>query len=782
MDYWYKKPLICNKKFMLWNTLADFILNYRRTLLAIIGLLTVFMAYMGRNVENTYDFVKVVPKDDPDAVFFDDFVKKYGEDGNIFAVGIKDSSLFGYQNFEKLAQLSQKIQALDGVNYVLSLPNLHQIVRNDSTERFDFVPVFKNFPKNQSELDTLLAICQKMQLYKGQIFTESGATMLAVGIRKDVLNSAKRQKLIFDILKLTQTFEQESNINLYYAGVPYVRTVMASKVKNELNFFLSLSVFVTVGVMFVFFRSFSVVFFTLLMVGIVVVWTIGILGVFGYKITLLTGLLPPVLVVIGIPNCVYMITKYHQRFVQSQNKEEALKYVVKNIGIVTFITNTTTAIGFLVLLMTNISILTEFGTVAGLSIAVTFLISIIFIPAVFSYLPSPSARHTKHLEMGFMNELLVFITRLIVKKRAWVYATSVFLTVASVFGIVKIQAVSYMIDDLPKESELMQDLRFFEENFKGVMPLEIVVDTGKRKGFRKYENLQKIAQLEDSLSKMGIFAPPISPTIFLKAANQAYFDNPQDFRLPNKREGVFIQKMLKNQAKKDSDSLTQNFVDTSQRYVRISLKVADLGSIKMDSLIKNRFLPIIDSVFKDTDLKAQLTGTTLLFIKGNKYLIKNLQSSLLLAIVLVAAIMGFLFRSVRMMILSVIPNLLPLLMVAAYMGYSGTPLKPSTALIFSVAFGISVDDSIHFLAKYRQELAKNGFNVLQAVQTSISETGLSMIYTSLVLFGGFIIFVGSEFGGTVALGKLTSMTLLIAMFTNLILLPSLLLSFDKYKK
>ena len=493
---------------------------------------------------------------------------------------------------------------------------------------------------------------------------------------------------------------------------------------------------------------------------------------------MLTGLLPPILVVIGIPNCIYLLNKYHQEFALHGNKYKALSRMIRKIGVVTLITNTTTAIGFLVLTFTSIEVLQEFGIVATINIAGTFIISIIFIPAVFSYKQAPEIRHIQHLDFKPIKKILLFFDFLINKQRQFVYLFTVVMIVFSVVGMLKLRAITFMVDDLPENSPVKLDLTFFEQNFKGIMPLEIVVDTGKKKGIRKRSTLQKIEKLERYLEKLEHVTHPVSFVTFVKAANQAYFNNnPRDYKLPDRRDEAFIQRYLSNE--EQENELIRSFVDSTGQKLRISMKVADLGSIEMDSLVNRKIRPEIDSIFgASEDLKVDVTGTTLLFIKGNKYLISNLRTSMLIAFLLIAIIMGTLFKNVRIIIISLIPNMVPLMMTAGLMGYLGVPLKPSTALVFSIAFGISVDDSIHFLAKYRQELIAHHYNVGKAISVSLLETGTSMIYTSIVLFFGFVIFVASDFGGTVALGALTSTTLLIAMVTNLVLLPSLLRSFD----
>jgi predicted RND superfamily exporter protein len=507
----------------------------------------------------------------------------------------------------------------------------------------------------------------------------------------------------------------------------------------------------------------------------------GTLGILGYEITILTGLLPPVIVVIGIPNSVYLLNRYHQQINKHGNKAFALSHVIRKIGIVALITNSTTAVGFFVLLFTGIKDLQEFGLVAGLNIMATFVVSIILIPAVFSYLPKPKGRQLQHLKFKFLDFALTNLDLLVHRHRYRVFVFTGIVVVIAMIGVTKLRAVTFIVDDVPESSQVKKDLAFFEENFSGIMPLEIVVSTGKKKGILRQEFLSQVSELEDFLDEQEVISKPVSILSMLKASRQAFYNNnPEYYSLPTRADRNFILRYLSGDD--NQSTILNSFVDEDQSKMRISLKVADIGSIRLDSLIDNVVNAKIDEVFAGSDVEAKATGTTLLFVKGNKFLVKNLRLSLILAFIVIAIIMGILFKSPKMIAISLIPNLIPLIMIAGIMGYFDIALRPSTVLIFSVVFGISVDDSIHFLAKYRQELFTNKFFVPLAISKSIRETGASMIYTSVILFAGFIIFSWSEFISTTMLGVLTSTTLLIAMFANLIVLPALLMVFDDGKR
>jgi uncharacterized protein len=771
----------------MWTTLAHNIIKYRLPLFIIIGLITVFMGYHARNVEMSYDFKGTVPDTDDEAIIYKQFREEFGEDGNVVALGVEDSSIFKYENFLEFSTLSQRIQAVNGVKGVISIPDLRIIYRDTTLRQFVIRALFPEVINSQLELDSLLILTNRQMFYKGQLWNPvNGATLMLVTIDKEVLNSSERITLTNTLIELGDNFRNKTGIQIRYAGLPFVRSVIAGQVSKELQLFLLLSVIVTGIIMLLFFRSIRAVIFPLIIIAVVVIWVLGTIELLGFKITLLSGLIPPVIVVIGIPNSIYLINKFHQEFARHGNKMKAISVVIRKVGIATLITNVTTAIGFLVLLSTDIVILREFGIVAGINVMATFLVSIILLPGVFSWMPAPSVKHLKHLKIGSLGKLLSFLDIMVHRRRPVIYITTAFFVVFSLIGMSKIHTVSYMVDDIPEDSSIQKDLDWLEANFSGIMPLEIVVDLGKRfTAGADLGKLQRIDRFESFLAEQKDISKPISLVSFIKALRQAYYyGSPNQYVLP---AGPDLQRFASYLQGNDQSEnpLLNSFIDSTRQKLRISMQVADIGSDKMDSLVNQVIIPQADSIFstpiRGDTLKVIVTGTTPLFIKGNKFLVRNLKYSLALAFALIAVTMGLLFSNFRMIVISLIPNIIPMMITAALMGYLGIPLKPSTVLIFSITFGISVDYSIHFLAKYRQELHARKFFVPIAVSNSILEVGKSMVYTSIVLFAGFVIFAGSSFGGTIALGTLTSTTLVIAMLTNLTLLPALIMTFDRGK-
>ncbi|WPP48585.1 efflux RND transporter permease subunit [Catalinimonas niigatensis] len=781
----------------MWIKIAHTIIRYRLWLMIILAVITAFMAYKAQELEVSYDYIEAVPSSNADMIYYDQFKAQFGEDANLLAIGIKDSTLYQLDNFQKFKYFSEEVAKLPGVKYVLSLPGMQKLVKNTESKQFELEPVFQEIPDDQATLDSLLLQANDLKFYSGQLINqENGATFLLVAIEKSTLNSDKRQQLIPDIQQAGESFSEITGIDLHYVGIPFVRTIMNAKVQSELRTFLILSIIVTACILLLFFRSWDAVVFPLIIIGIMVIWSMGTLALFDYDITVLSGLLPPIIVVIGIPNSVYLLNKYHQEYYRHGDKHKALSNIIEKIGMATLITNVTTAIGFLVLIFTDISILEEFGLVAGLNILATFFVSIILIPSVFSYLPPPGSRQLKHLRFKRIDKVLTLLDLLVHRHKYRVMVGAIAVVAIFAFGMLRIEAVSFLVDDVPSDSELKRDLAFFEENFTGIMPLEIVINTHQKRAITRIPTLQQVENFQQYLADQPSISEPISVVGFIKAARQAFYNNsPAFYSLPDNRDKAFVFRYLQNSqaegiasdetAAENNEAaqldLLSSFSDSTGQIIRISLKIADIGSNEINTLINEKIRPKAEEIFDGEDTEINITGASLLFTKGNEFLIDNLLVSLLLAFCLIAFIMALLFGNIRMILISLVPNLIPLIITAGIMGFVGIPLKPSTAIIFSIVFGISVDDSIHFLAKYRQELKLHKAFVPLAISKSLRETGTSMIYTSIILFFGFIIFAGSSFGGTMYLGILTSLTLLIAMFTNLTVLPALLMAFDNGK-
>jgi predicted RND superfamily exporter protein len=764
-----------------WTLLSRLIIRYRLAFVIATVLITAFLGWNARKLEWSYEYTSIVPKDDPDMIFFNSFKKTYGEDGNIMVIGFEDEKLFKIKQFSQYQKLCEEISHIPGVNEVISLPTLKRLHKDTAQSKFVLQQVFTQEVQYQAELDSLLKVAWSVKFYDGLIFNpKTRATLIAVSLNKEYLNSIRRKELVSKVTELSNDFSTSNDMKVHFAGLPYVRYIMISAFKQEFNLLLGLSSLVTCIILFLFFRSFSSVLFTVLVIIVTVLWTGGIIVLLDYKINLLTGMLPALIVVISIPTCIYMFNKYHQELRKHGNKIKAVSRIIGNIGFVTFMTNANTAVGFFVLVFTDITVIREFGWVAGIMSLATFLISIIVIPALFLFLPDPSQKQMMHLDKKSLMYINDLIAKIVMKYRPAIYIVTAIFVVVSVYGVTKIRPIGYMVDDMPERSNIKSDLSWFESNFNGVMPLEILVDLGKKKAVYKIQNLKKLEEFESYLKQEEFTSPPISIINIIKSATQAFYnDDPGSYRIPDNSEKNFIVKYFGRQ---NSDmNIIRSFVDSNLQVVRFSLKVADLGTEKMDELLNGKLKAKIKEIFSDTDFKVTVTGTSLLFLKGNQFLIRDLTSSMFMAFALISLMMAFLFFDFKMILISVIPNIIPMIITAGVMGLFDIRMKISSAVIFSISFGITIDSTIHYLSKFKQEIATPGITVLEAVIKSLKEAGISMIYTSLVLICGFGIFIFSEFGSTIALGILTCLTLFFATLTNMILLPALLVTFVKKK-
>lgn len=760
-----------------WHNLTQFIFRQRIAILVVIGVLTVLM-YLASGSEFAQDYGKIVSPSDPEYQLYKKFKAEFGEDGNVIAIGV-EGNWKDLAFFNDLYDFCQNLKTVKGVEGVVSLSHLANIVVNDSSESFSMKRVFPNKPRNQAELDSLMDIALNLPFYKGLIISEDGKTsLIAVSVEKKYLDSKEKIRILDEIKAYGKKFEDAQKIDLKYAGLPVFRTVLMKSVPKELALFLGLSILVTAITLIVFFRSFYAVIVPLVVVAIVVIWAGGFQGLFGYKLTIVTGIIPALITVIGIPNGVYLITKYHLEFARTRNKMEALAGIFDKIGLVTIMTNATTVVGLGATAVTDIAILQEFGIVAGITVVCAFFISMLLIPVIFIYLPEPTEKQLKHLDSRALVGIINWITKSVLTKSSVIFGVTALLTVLSLWGTFQLEAVSHMVDDVPQGSEMKRDLLFMEDKFKGVMPFEVLIDTKRRKGILKTSVLQDISDMQDSLKKYPEISHTLSIADFAKFTRQSFAGGAaEEYELPSKNElnaiGIYLQNTQKGFAK-----MSKTLNDSNMQKTRISGSIKDVGS-KNTRLMLNKVQKDIEAVFDTAKYDVKVTGTTMIFLKGNVYLVKNLVQSLVLTLVLIAILMIITFRKRRFVFWSIIPNILPLLMVAGFMGFVGIPLKPSTALVFSVTFGIAIDNTIHFLAAYRFHRKKELMNKADAISATFANTGYSMIYTSSILFFGFIIFVASSFGGTQAVGYLIGCTLLVALFSNLFFLPALVLRFDK---
>ena len=766
-----------------WELIARIVLRNRILMLSIIVAITVLLSMQWKNIHFTFTEANLLPDDNIVNVEYNAFLNKFGEEGNLVIIGVKDDAIFTPKAYASWSKLMNGLSEDKAVDLVISLNNLKKLQKNDSLQTFELVPfVDQSKTADEAYLKKIkTSLFNDLPFYEGLLFNKrSGSIRSAIYMDKKIVNTAARKDFILDrLVPAVEIFEKETGIDLRVSGMPYIRTLNAQTITDEISLFIGASLLVTSLLFFFFFRSFRATLISMIIVIIGVMWSFGFLGLLNYEITVLTALVPSLIIVIGIPNCIFLTNKYHQEYKIHRNKVKALQRVTTKVGMATLLTNLTTAIGFATFVASNNQLLLEFGIVTSINIMALFFLCIIVIPIFHSYIPAPKDRHIEHLDRNYVKVFMEWILRNIKTNRFSIYVVAILLLVISIIGIYKMRISGSLIEDMPKKEAFFQDIVFFEKEFDGVMPLEIMIDTKRKKGVMKLSTLRKMEELEESIDEIPELSKPLSIVNLVKYSKQAYYNgDPEYYELPTAQEQSFILSYAKNAAKDSKENLMKSYVDSTGQYARITTFMRDENGDNIPK-IEAEIRKEANKIFPTDQYKVTITGKALVFQKGTGYLLDNLLSSLAFAFFLTALLMAFMFRSFKMVLISIIPNLLPLLLTAGIMGFMDIPLKPSTILVFGIAFGLSVDDTVRFLSQYREELKKNNWKIRKSVYATFADAGLSMFYTSIVLFFGFSVFMLSSFGGTIALGGLISVTLLFGMLSNLMLLPALVLTLNK---
>lgn len=768
-----------NNKSSVWSLVARLILRNRILILLGIISLTFYWSTQWKNMQFTFTEANLLPDNHPENILYNSFIKTFGEEGNVMVIAFQDSLFFTQEKRKVWKDLNEKIERFNEINFVLSTENIQELIKDKKNENFVIQEISKTLPIDTPDAEKFKEkLYLELPFYENLLYDIKSNTIRSViYMDPEIVNTALRKNFIFKVfVPLIQSYEKETGTNIRVSGMPYIRTLNAQNIVDEIGLFVLGATLITSLIFFLFFRSFRATFISLIVVAVGVMWAFGILGWLGYEITVLTALIPPLIIVIGVPNCIFLINKYQQEIAKHRNQAKSLQRVIAKIGNATLMTNLTTASGFATFILTNSKILKEFGTVASINIIAIFLLSLLIIPITYSFMPRPNKKHLKHLKNKTVDYFVTWMEHKVREQRINVYIVSLLGLIIGITGIYQMKISGSLIEDMPKSADFFKDILFFDDSFNGIVPLEIWVDSKRENGIVKPATLRRMNSLQETIGEIPELAPPLSVVNAVKYAKQAYYNgNPNYYALPTSQENSFIYPFLNNSNSKSQ--LLTGYVDSTGQFGRITTYMKDIKTSRMEE-IETDLIESIYKIFPKDRYGVQITGKSILFLKGTKYLINNLILSLSLAILLIALFMAFLFRSFKMILISLIPNILPLIITAGVMGFTGIPLKPSTILVFSIAFGISVDDTIHFLAKYRQELIANRWKINKAVFAALRETGISMFYTSIVLFFGFSVFMSSNFGGTQALGGLVAVTLMMAMLANLILLPSLLISLE----
>lgn len=762
----------------MWAWLAGRVLRNRTAILIVIGLLTGWLGFEATKVGMNYKHGGLLPKIDSAYVEYERFLATFKEDGNVLVVGTEGEGLYTPKNFTAWYELGRDLHRITGVDSVFSEAHLFELYRDDQLQRFQLRQVVSAPPRTRTEMDSLKRRIRDLPFYRDLLYNDSThASLMMVFVNAKLFDTDARQEVIDAVEKRTDEFAAATGLPVHRSGLPWIRVKSTNLVKGEMPLFMIMSMGLCALLLLLFFRSWRVMGICMAVVAISVVWTFGCMALLDYKITLLQSVIAPLVIVTGVPNCVFLINSFHYEFVHHGNRVKALQRVISRIGAAAFMTNATTAVGFTTFCVTYSDALVQFGWTATIGIMVLWVLSMVLIPIFFSFMGDPKDRHLSHLDRHWLDRSVEWIVKVSQHHRPVVYTITGICTVIAVFGTLRMKDESRIVDDLPADNPVLTDLRFFERNFHGVMPLEVVIDTKKKGAALKDATLRRIEQLGDTLALYPEFSKPLSIVDAVKFTKQAFYaGDPAQYELLNATDKTFILPYVENASGKQG--MAKAFIDSTRRITRVTVQMADVGTTRMDALL-GKLRVQTDSIFPTDRYKVTFTGSSVVFLKGSGYLVSNLITSLFWAIVLIVALMAVLFNSFRILLVSLIPNMIPLIVTAGIMGFFHIPIKPSTMLVFGIALGIAVDNAIHFLARYRIELKLTGHDLKRSVDLATREVSVGIIYTSVVLLAGFFMFGFSHFGGIRAMGILTSITLLVAMFTNLLVLPALVLSFNR---
>ena len=512
----------------MWQALGKAVLKFRIPLIIALVLLTVFMGYHASKVQMSYDFSRAIPTDHPKYKAYLEFKKTFGEDGSLLTIGFTSANFFEVKQFNALTGFQERLKKINGVEDIISVNGAVTLKKNDSTNKLDAIRIFPTNIKSQQALDSLKDIFYSLPFYRGLLYNpDTKAYLLGLRINSVILGSKARETTIGEIEKEAAAFAETSQLDLHLSGLPLIRTNVALRIADEMQWFLLGSLLLSALILFIFFRSLSTTLLSLAVVLIGVVYSLATIHMLGFRITLLNALIPPLVVVIGIPNCIYFLNKYHTAFMKSGDKKKAIVEMIGKMGVVTLFCNISAALGFAVFALTKSIILKEFGIVAGINIMALFFISLILIPISLFYMAEPRKKHTRYLENKWLQTLLTTIEQWVFSNTRTVYLATGIALIFSIIGISKLKTQSFIVDDLPKKDKIYTDLRFFESNFRGIMPLEILVDTKKKNGIagsRALSVYDKVSSFSAHIASYPEMARPLSLAEGLKFARQGFYD------------------------------------------------------------------------------------------------------------------------------------------------------------------------------------------------------------------------------------------------------------------
>jgi predicted RND superfamily exporter protein len=726
-----------------------------RIILLLIAGFTALLGYYAYNVEFDYDFEKFYPKEDSDTEFFNEYRNRFASDNDFLLIGIDNQkSVFTERSISQFKQLTEDLKTVENVNQVVSVFSIPGGFFTDSIPdlKADSARIFKLRQLTEPFID------------------DKSQSMCIVLLHKEYLSKEGCDNLVHDVSNVLEKYDFSKT---HLAGRSIAQLYYMEISQRELKLFISLGAIVLIIVLFFTFRTVWGVAVPLIVVLLSMLWTVGLMALFGQPFNLLLTILPTIVFIVGVSDVIHIVSKYLDLLREGEEKINAIIKAFKEVGLATLLTSITTAVGFLTLIIAKIEPIQHFGMYSALGVMVAYVLAFTVLPSILVLSPKPQ---NKAVQIGgrfwktYLNKLLYFV----IKQKRYVIASTVLLFLLSLYGISKIEVNNFVLDDVKESNTMRKDFGFFEQNFSGVRPFEMQVDVvdASKTVFSK-EVLREIEKLEEYLTNNYEVSSLVSPTSIVKVANYNMELGADDsFEVPSsKRKLKQIEKAVA------SSKESKAFVTADLKQSRISGRAKDLGSkvfrVKTENL--NKF---IEENINPELIKLKLTGSAELIDKNNKGLSVSLLQGLIIAFIVVVLIVGLIFKSLKMVLISLVPNVLPLVFIGGLIGFLGVDIKVSTSIVFTIAFGIAVDDTLHFLNKLKIELSR-GKPLAIALRRTFISSGKAIIITTIVLCSGFISLIGSSFLGTMYVGILVSVTLFLAVICDLFLLPILILKFYK---
>jgi predicted RND superfamily exporter protein len=487
--------------------------------------------------------------------------------------------------------------------------------------------------------------------------------------------------------------------------------------------------------------------------------------------------LPTIIFVVGMSDVVHILSKYFEELRLGKPKLKALGIAFREIGLATFLTSLTTAVGFLTLLTSSIQPIRNFGLYTAIGVFVAFLLAYSLLPAVL-VLSKPPSIAFKPINKVFWTRRLHLSFGWVLRHKMTILLASIVVIALSAYGISRISVNNFILEDLKESHPLKQEFRFFESNLSGARPLELSLAYDDDVDPLSMEFLNASSRLDDYLKTHYEVQSLTSPSSFMSLVNYySHGCNLDHYNIPDDQKSLDL--LIVSLKKFDKDNKINLVINTEKHMARVAGSVGDYGRAYYDSLSVG-LTGFMNSELSEAPFSIKLTGTAHLIDLNNRLLSTTMIQGLLIAFLVVALIAGLMFRSIKMVVIALVPNILPLVLIAAVMGYSGIYLKVSTSVVFTIAFGIAVDDTIHFLSKFRIQLGK-GHHMLYALKRTYISTGKAIVVTTLILCAGFFSLIFSDFLGTFYIGLLIGLTLVFAVLADLVLLPVLILFFFRKK-